>query len=129
MITIDTNIVISYVYENDNSLDAYIQNQLVIVPHFQKIEVINVLRKAHYFYGTQIDKVDFCYDAFENIIDEFVEDQLVLTRARNLSFELNHPIYDCLYLAVCIERESAFLSKDKRLLVKAQSIGIETITF
>ena len=101
MITIDTNIVITYVYENDNSLDEYVNNQMIIVPYFQKIEVINVLRKAHFFHATPMDKINSCYENFEHIIDDFVDDQLMFPVARKISIELNHPIYDCLYLAVC----------------------------
>lgn len=125
MIILDTNIFISYSFHGDSTLEKYLKGtEPVIAPQFMAIEMWNVLRKIHSLQNVPLMKVESVYTFFENTIDHFFDDMLLLEKARELSFSLNHPIYDCLFLALSFENDALFISKDQRLVAKAVGLGL-----
>jgi len=46
--------------------------------------------------------------------------------ALKLALSLGHPIYDCLYLALCQRENAGLVTADKRLAALANEIGIST---
>ena len=62
----------------------------------------------------------------ERTISEFVDDAILLPRAIEISIAANHKIYDCLYLALSIERREPLATADRRLAALAQKLNIET---
>lgn len=48
-------------------------------------------------------------------LDELMED------AMKLAFDLDHPVYDCVYLALARSREIPLVTADKRFIAKAAS--------
>ncbi|MBZ5623698.1 MAG: type II toxin-antitoxin system VapC family toxin [Acidobacteriia bacterium] len=46
----------------------------------------------------------------------------LLASAMDLSFELQHPIYDCLYLALAVRREIPLVTADERLTGAARKL-------
>lgn len=59
-------------------------------------------------------------------LDEIVDDLDLLPAATRIAFANGHKIYDCLYLALAIERREPLATADRRLAALAQSLGIET---
>jgi predicted nucleic acid-binding protein len=127
MIVVDTNVIISLVIEENVINDELLKNQILIAPSFLKLETLNILRKYHFLNHIQKPIIDSYFEEVLNLIDEFVEDDVILQSAYKISFSLNHPIYDCLFLALAQNKGAAFASFDKRLLVKASQIGIEVV--
>jgi predicted nucleic acid-binding protein len=126
---IDTNVLIQFYFSDDESkLIPYLRHSYH-APAFIKIELLNVLRKAHFLNQIKIEKIDEIYNSAISLIEEFHDNDAILDLARSISFKLNHPIYDCLFLSLSLKLDLPFLSSDTRLLIKAQSIGIETIHF
>ena len=62
----------------------------------------------------------------EYLLVDLVHDGYLLPLAVDLALAHNHPVYDCLYLALALERRDAFATADRRLIALAQSLGIET---
>ena len=58
--------------------------------------------------------------------DEVVEDISLLPQATRIAAANNHKIYDCLYLALALDRREPLATADKRMATLAQSLGIET---
>jgi predicted nucleic acid-binding protein len=55
-----------------------------------------------------------------------IADEMVVARAMELALELNHPIYDCFYLALAERERAPLISADTRLLAAAKKAkGIE----
>ena len=127
MIVIDTNVALAILLEDGFSRTDLLENSTVIAPSFMKLEMLNVLRKYHFLRKVSIEDLDKIYIEFLKIIDEFVLDDKILNAAKEISYKLNHPIYDCLFLALALQYKSVFISFDQRLLKKAESIGIETL--
>jgi predicted nucleic acid-binding protein len=125
---IDTNVIIQFYFEDKpTSLDLY-KYQLE-APSFIKIELINVLRKAHFLNNVPIKTLDQVYNDSLALISIFHDHEVLLDLAKEISFRLNHPIYDCLFLALALKLNMPFLSSDTRLLAKADSLGIQTVNY
>jgi predicted nucleic acid-binding protein len=126
---IDTNIALSCIVENDVSLSTLLIKNTLFAPNFAKVETLNILRKYHTLKHIPMPIVDNFYNDYINLIDVFVPDNDILHSAKTISFTINHPIYDCLFLALSQEYSLPFISADKKLVQKAVDIGIEGILY
>lgn len=127
MIVLDTNIVISGYLEDDIDLSLLTQDELVLAPDIFELELLNVLRKYHYMRSLDLHTVDELHQLSMSLIDELIPAYDFIDTIRQISFALNHPIYDCAFLALAKIRYARFVSFDKRLLAKAKSLNIYTI--
>jgi predicted nucleic acid-binding protein len=126
---VDTNIIISILLEPTASSNDFALNNTLNAPTLLKVELINVLRKYHFFSNLNKARALNLYQEGIDLISEFYSVELLLPQAIEYSFLLNHPIYDCIYLSLAQLLNDPFVSKDKKLLVKAKSLGINIIEF
>ena len=124
---LDTNFYIKFCLEPDEKLLKLIVDKTITAPDFLKLEVINILRKLHFFNGVPREKIDEYEAMIWGLVNEFVPDKILLDLTKKISFQLNHPIYDCIFLALALETNDVFCSYDQRLITKAVTIGIKTI--
>ena len=124
---VDTNVLIQIYTNEDVSYDFIFDELLLEAPDFIKIEFINVIRKIHFLNDVSINKLELAYEKAMGMIYRFHSSDLLLSEAKAISFQFNHPIYDCLFLALAKQKNLPFMSSDKRLLAKAKSFGIEVI--
>lgn len=61
--------------------------------------------------------------ALPAFIDRFVDAAPLLDRAMELAAELDHPLYDCLYLLIAIDEEGVVITADHGLLKAARRGG------
>lgn len=54
---------------------------------------------------------------------ELVPSTTLRNKALDLALELNHPAYDCFYLALALDRSIPFITLDREFLQKAISAG------
>jgi predicted nucleic acid-binding protein len=59
---------------------------------------------------------------------QLVPDEELSERAMELAIELNHPIYDCLYLALAERERCGLATADKRLLSAAKKLKHVEVT-
>jgi predicted nucleic acid-binding protein len=65
-------------------------------------------------------------DAALLAIDHLIPMEELRGRALELAIELQHPIYDCFYLALAERERAPLISADKRLLAMAKRMkGVE----
>ncbi len=126
---IDANVIISILIESSLSKTNFIKENRFQAPNFLKIELINVLRKYHFISNLSLENARQYYENGKALVDEFYDESEILTHAIEISFSLNHPIYDCIYLALAKYLNVPFVSIDKKLLDKANTIGIEVFDF
>jgi predicted nucleic acid-binding protein len=91
------------------------QAPLVLAPELMLTEVANALRKLQRSAGLAcMDPQQLLADAAD-LVDQIEPDRHLQVEALALACHLNHPVYDCLYLALA-RREAAFLlTADQRL--------------
>ena len=59
-------------------------------------------------------------------LEEVADDISLLPHATRIAATNNHKIYDCLYLALAVERREPLATADRRMAALADSLGIET---
>ena len=91
------------------------------IPDFGLVEIVNVLRKklrAGQIAARQIGEI---IDTFPNLFASVVPTLDLIGDAWNIARMLDHPIYDCLYLA-CAERHGLeLITTDRRFFDKVRA--------
>lgn len=60
------------------------------------------------------------------VIGRLVDDETLLPVATDIAAAYNHKIYDCLYLALALDRREPLATADRRLAELARRLSIET---
>ena len=96
---------------------------LVIAPALLLTEVANVLWKLQRAKALRdgADPQDLLRTAAE-LVDHLEPDRSLQAEALALAIRLNHPVYDCLYLALARREAATLVSRDQRLLRLAEQV-------
>ena len=98
------------------------QMALVLAPELMLTEVANALWKLQRAGGLEgIDPQLLLADA-RDLVDQIEPDRNLQVEALALASYLNHPVYDCLYLALARREAATLLSTDQRLLALAARV-------
>jgi predicted nucleic acid-binding protein len=62
----------------------------------------------------------------KDAIFEFADDGHLLGVGTDIAISNDHPVYDCLYLALALERREPLATADRRIAALAQKLNIET---
>lgn len=124
---LDTNVYLKFCFEPSEKLEQLISQNALFAPSLLRFEVVNILRKYHFFKNVPLELIQAYEKNVFELIEAFVPDDELFTTAKELSFQLNHPIYDCLFLALALETVDIFATYDQKLSTKAASLNIATI--
>jgi len=95
-----------------------LQETYWLAPEFLMLELANVLSakvaRAQFGRGEARSGLDFV----RSTVGRLVPDRDLLDQAFQLATEMNHPIYDCMYLACAVREDAPMVTADKRLLRK-----------
>jgi predicted nucleic acid-binding protein len=128
MIVVDASIAVKWVLPEHNSDLAFAlrtDERLFVAPSLIVEEIGNVAwRRYRLGEVTNAQALDIVRVAI-GLISRIVPAAELYERALNLAIDLDHPIYDCFYLALA-QRESAPLaSADEKLRRLAERSGIK----
>jgi predicted nucleic acid-binding protein len=119
-LVIDASIAIKWVVEEAGTAQALAlrQGSRLIAPELLVAECTNILWKK-----VQRDELTKGEALLAARLLQGAEIELLPTRssleaATRLAIELDHPAYDCLYLALAVENDCPFVTADERLLNK-----------
>jgi predicted nucleic acid-binding protein len=126
---VDANIAVHWFVATEFSaaVSRFQSRTDLAAPGFILVEAANVLYK--HSRGGKIDPrhCDRSVRLLEYLLKDVVPNEYLLPPAIALALANQHPVYDCLYLALAIERREPFATADRRLAVLAGSIGVEAI--
>ncbi len=96
---------------------------LVLAPSLMLTEVVNVIWKLSRASALPagVDPQELLRSAAE-LVDHLEPDRHLQAEALALAIRLNHPVYDCLYLALARREAATVLSCDQRLLRLAEQV-------
>ncbi len=123
---VDANIATYWCVETplSNPARAILRRPDLVAPGLIRIEVTHALfkflRAGVVTYAQLRDGIE----GMRHAIVEFVDDEKLLHAATDLAFANDHPVYDCLYLALALERREPLATADRRLAMLAQSLGL-----
>jgi predicted nucleic acid-binding protein len=125
-LVVDASVAVKWVVEEEDRdrARALLLNEVTIIaPAFLMIEAANVmsikvsrgqLEPSHAAEGLEAIRASFA---------EFVADEQLAAEALQLALKLNHPAYDCTYLACANQKSAEFVTADKKFLNKLRSTG------
>jgi predicted nucleic acid-binding protein len=95
---------------------------LVLAPELMLSEVVNALWKLQRADQLpQLDPQQLLADARE-LVDRVEPDRHLHAEALALACHVNHPVYDCLYLALARREAATLISADRSLLQLAERL-------
>lgn len=110
--------------DSDAALALFETTEPLYAPDLVLTEVANAmwarLRKVDGDHGPAVKAAASALPRMLTLLVPVVE---LLPRAIELAFDLQHPIYDCLYLALAEREKAALITADRRLIATAGSGG------
>ena len=122
---IDASIAIKWVVEEAGTAEALSlrQHARLIAPDLLVAECANVLAKKVRRNELSKDEALFAAALLRGAEMELVPTRSLFEAATSLAIALDHPAYDCVYVALAIARDCRFVTADQRLLRKLAQAG------
>ena len=115
MIVVDASVALKWVIEESGSDAAVaLREQTLLSPDLWLIECANALwPRVRRNLLSAADAVAL-FSRLEGAPVRTMPSQLYVAQALQLSSDLNHPVYDCLYLATALREEAVVVTADQR---------------
>ena len=118
---IDASVAVKWVVQETGTSEALaLRKAKLSAPDLIIPECANILWKKHRLGQLTSAEASSGAQLLERADIELVAMGAQLHRALALAIELDHPAYDCFYIALALEKGCAFATADQRLLRKAQ---------
>jgi len=120
-IVIDASVAIKWVIEEEGTAAALaLRGQNLAAPDLINAECANILWKKTRLGELSADEAVFAGRLLSNAEIEMIPTRSLVEAAIQIAVELDHPAYDCVYLALAEQRDADFITADTRLLRKAR---------
>jgi predicted nucleic acid-binding protein len=116
-LVIDASIAVKWVVEEEGTAEALAlrRKAKLIAPDLLVPECANIFWKKVQRKELTLDEADLAARLLQGADLELVPMRPLLDAATKLAIALDHPAYDCIYLALAIERDCRFVTADGRL--------------
>lgn len=126
MLVLDASVALKLIVDEDGRAETLVrtrQEPRLVAPDWLMIEVGNALwRKcANGAFDSEIARD--LYSVLPRFFDDLEPSGPLTSSALTLSFELDHWIYDCIYLATAIALDSSLLTADRKFWNAARRGG------
>ena len=117
---IDASVALKWVVEEDGTPAALVlrRKSRLIAPELLVAECANILWKKVRRNELTSDEALLAARLLQGADVELLPTRSLLEPATRIAIELDHPAYDCLYLALAIESQCRFVTADESLLRK-----------
>jgi predicted nucleic acid-binding protein len=117
---IDASIAVKWVVEEDGTANALVlRNRMkLIAPELLVAECANIFWKKVQRDELKQEEALFAARLLQASDIEILPTRTLLEAATRLAIELDHPAYDCVYIALAIERDCRFVTADRQFLRK-----------
>ncbi len=102
--------------------EAVLQASLVIAPELMLTEVANALWRLQRAGQLQASTLQIRLAKAADLVDHIEPDRHLQVEALALACHLDHPVYDCLYLALARREAAVLVSADQRLMALAAQV-------
>jgi predicted nucleic acid-binding protein len=119
-VVIDASIAIKWVVEEEGTSQSLIllRRGKLMAPELLVAECAHILWRKVRLNELSKNEAFLAARLLQAAAIEFVPTRTLLEAATRIAIELDHPAYDCLYLALAIERDCQFVTADERFLRK-----------
>jgi predicted nucleic acid-binding protein len=102
--------------------EALLQANLVVAPELMLTEVANALWRLQRAGQLEADGLQERLTRAAELVDHIEPDRHLQVEALALACHLDHPVYDCLYLALARREAAVLLTADQRLMALAAQV-------
>ena len=119
-LVIDASIAVKWVVQEHGTAEALVlrQKAKLIAPELLIAECANILWKKVQRGELLKDEALLAARLLQGAEIELLPTRFLFEAATRMSIEIDHPAYDCLYLALALEKKCQFVTADERLLRK-----------
>lgn len=123
-LVIDASVAAKWLFSERYSDEAQLllsSQYLLLAPDFVLVEIANVIWKK--LRRSEVSSTESYVEVLAHLTDILVLRPLseLVTRAATLALQLDHPVYDCLYLTCAMEYAAPLITADEELLETAAS--------
>jgi predicted nucleic acid-binding protein len=128
MLVIDASVAVKFVTEEPGSDEAYeivAGPEALIAPDWVLAECANAIgRKVH---GNQLSReaAETSFTELPRFFSKLFETDRLLEGGFQLALDIDHALYDCLYLALAIREGAPVVTTDEGLFKAARRAGLE----
>ena len=101
---------------------AVLEAELVLAPELMLTEVSNALWRLQRAGQLQAESLQQCLSRASALVDQIEPDRHLQVEALALACHLDHPVYDCLYLALARREAAVLLTADQKLMALAAQV-------
>jgi predicted nucleic acid-binding protein len=119
-LVIDASVAVKWVVEEDSTTDALTlrRGSRLIAPELLTAECANILWKKVQREELSKNEAYVAARLIQAAEIEFFPTSSLLEAATRIAVELNHPAYDCLYLALATAQDCRFVTADQSFVRK-----------
>ncbi len=121
MLVVDASVALKWlVDEGDREMARRVlaSDDALLAPDFQLVEVANSLWKKVRRQELSAEQAEQGLSVLPTLLDTVLPTPPLINRALAMSVAIDHPVYDCLYLACAEASGSRFVSADKRFMAR-----------
>ena len=120
LLVIDASIAVKWVVEEEGTPQALAlrQRTKLIAPELLVAECANILWKKAARGELSKEEAILAAKLLHSAEVELLPMRSLFETATSLAIELDHPAYDCIYLALAVENDCPFVTADERFLRK-----------
>jgi predicted nucleic acid-binding protein len=124
-LVIDASIAVKWVIDEPGAADASALRSKgkLIAPELLVAECANILWKKVRRNELSRDEARLAARLLQRADLELAPTRALLDEATRIAIELDHPAYDCLYLALALANDCPFVTADQRMLRKLAQAG------
>ncbi|MDI6026187.1 type II toxin-antitoxin system VapC family toxin [Corticibacterium sp. UT-5YL-CI-8] len=104
--------------------EQYLGRKDLVAPELILLEVANALYKNVRSGKIDAERCMHGVRLLETTYRELVPNRILLPSAVDIALSNLHPIYDCLFVALALERREPLATADRRLAVLAEKLGV-----
>jgi len=129
-IVADASLAVKWVVAEDDSPKARLvgEGRTLLAPELMLVECANILwkhqRRGEVASELASELASAAFVALQNGPFVWTRDAKLVDDARRLASDLNHPVYDCLYIALALRNGVPVVTADRRLAALAQKFSV-----
>ena len=119
-LVVDASIAVKWVVEEDSTAEALAlrQKAKLIAPELLVAECANILWKKVQRKELLKEEALLAARLLQGAEIELLPTRFLFEAATRMAIDINHPAYDCLYLALAVATDCEFVTADERFLRK-----------
>lgn len=116
---VDASVAVKWYFQETDSIEAKalaVAGDKLIAPELLMAEILNVFWRLDRKGGAHSVDRSSSLESLKAVIDEWFPLNDLAKRAGEISESLDHPVYDCFYLALAEKEQATLVTADTRLL-------------